>query len=387
MPEILDSPKTGKSAKANNQPKYLVLAGQFRERIRSNELKVGDRLPTFAEMREKFGVTLGTVERTYSFLEQEGLIERQQGRGTFVADQKRVLTGNIGFIGSAIAYEHKSPFSTYLMEGIRQAMGATQQNLLCLDVNWEVNCMAGEQCCEYIDGLLCNLENPFHLLQALPARLPRVSLLNVVEGMTSVVIDDYRSAKTAVGYLQNLGHRRIACLMEEIPSLARRRFAGYRDAMAEAGMDAAPGWARLAESAIKAYKTQHYFQWGRHQMSLWLEEGFGKLGCTALFVQNETAAIGVMQVLQEEGWKVPEDISVMGFDGTELCDYVAPRLTAMESPLAQIGAKAVEMLNRQIAGETSEAQTITLPVNLHKGNSVMPPLSIKESLNAPNNGH
>jgi LacI family transcriptional regulator len=108
-------------------------------------------------------------------------------------------------------------------------------------------------------------------------------------------------------------------------------------------------------------------------MRLWLDEGFGKLDCTAIFVQNEMAAIGVMQILQQERWKVPQDISVVGFDGTELCDYAMPRLTAMELPLEQIGAKAVEILNRQIAGVAPEIQTITLPVRLRDGGSVAQP--------------
>lgn len=370
MHETLAPPKINKPHNTNTQAKYLKLASQLRERIRSKELKAGDRLPTFAEMREKFGVTLNTVERTYSFLEQEGLIERQQGRGTFVKERQKVLTGNIGFVGGAILKPQELPFDMHLMKGVQEAVVATRQHLLYLGSSHSLDLEA----CSKVDGILsCNIEGSRSLLQDVPDSLPRVSLLIVNEDITSVVADDYRGGKMAVEYLVSLGHQRIAVLMEELPTLARRRFSGYNDALLEAGIKADRGWARLTEKLVMNENTQPYLEWGRRQMRQWLAEGFQELNCTALFVQNEMAAIGAMQVLQQEGWKVPDDISVMGFDGTELCDFAMPRLCAMQLPLAQIGARGVEILNQQIVGETSEPQVITLPVKLREGDSVAPP--------------
>jgi LacI family transcriptional regulator len=105
-------------------------------------------------------------------------------------------------------------------------------------------------------------------------------------------------------------------------------------------------------------------------MKKWLSDGWRETGCTAILAQNDVAAIGVMQILQEEGIRVPDDVSVMGFDGTEICDLVSPRLWSVMLPLAQIGAKAVEILNRQIAGEADAGETILLPLHLRQGESV-----------------
>jgi DNA-binding LacI/PurR family transcriptional regulator len=367
MPATLER-QSGKSTSPSS--KYRSLAKQLREQIERRELQPGDRLPSFVELRARYGATPTTAERIYGLLESEGLIERRQGSGTFVAERKRILTGNIGFVGGAFVEPHKIPFDMHLMRGVQQAAATARQHLLFLGTSHGLDLSD----CGKVDGILSsNIEDIRMLLRDAPAGLPLVSLLIANDNVTSVIADDYRGGKMAVEYLVSLGHRRIACLMEESPSLARRRFAGYCDGLREAGIKADPAWARLTEKIFMDQKTQPYLEWGRRQMRLWLEEGFRKLKCTALFVQNETAAIGAMQILQREGWKVPADISVMGFDGTELCDFVEPRLCAIELPLARIGAKAVEMLNLQIAGNAPEAQTIALPVSVREGDSVAPP--------------
>lgn len=364
MTRTLERP-SGKTT--GGQHKYRLLAARLREQIARRELQPGDRLPTFAELRTQHGVTLSTVERVYGLLEDEGLIERRHGSGTYVAERRNPLTGNIGFVGGTFVNPHESSFKAHVMQGVQQAADAAGQHLLYLGTDYSLNVRAFSK----VDGvLICNIEDARPVLRELPPELPRVALLNINDGITSVVADDYRGGKMAVEHLVSLGHRRIACLMEKMPSLPRRRFAGYSDGLLEAGIEADSHWIRLTKSTQNSDKVQPYLEWGRREMGLWLEEGFGELHCTAIFVQNEMAAIGVMQILQQEGWKVPQDISVMGFDGTELCNYAVPRLCAVEVPLVQIGAQAVEILNLQIAGAQPEPQTITLPVSLRKGDSV-----------------
>lgn len=347
--------------------KYIQLADHLRERIRSGELKVGDRLPSYAEMYREHGATSATMQRVCDVLEQENLIERRHSSGVYVAEPRRVLTGNIGFIGSAPYKAKKNPFYMHLMDGVQQAADAKHQHLLYLgtDHSWDVSA------CAKIDGLLlCNIEDPKEILDELPPHLPCISLLTILDGLTCVGVDDYRGAQMAVRHLLSLGHRRIACLMEKLPSEGRRRFAGYHDALLEAGIEEEPGWVRLTDTLGKVETDQPYREWASLQMRAWLQEGWKEAGCTAILVQNEIAAIGVIQVLQKEGIRVPEDVSVMGFDGTEICDLISPRLCAVTLPLEQIGAKAMEIINQQIGGEKLAAQAITLPVSLRAGESV-----------------
>ncbi len=351
--------------------KYVQLADHIRDRIRSGELKVGDRLPSYTEMHRQFGAATATVQRVCDLLEQEQLIERRSGSGIYVSRPRRSVTGNIGFIGSDSYRMLDIPFHRHLTSAMQTVIESDRRHLLHLGTidSWDASAF------DKVDGvLLCNIEDPSAILKALPPDLPRVSVLTIVEGVTSVGVDDYGASQMAVRHLISLGHRRIACLMEKFPSEGRRRFAGYRDALREAGVEADPHWSRLTNSVYEGKpseaRTQSYREWAYQQMAAWIRDDWRNMDCSAILVQNEIAAIGVMQACQKEGIKVPRDVSVMCFDGTELCDLVSPHLSAVMLPLAQIGASAVGALNRQIAGEQPVAQAIMLPVSLRLGESI-----------------
>ncbi len=370
MPNLAEEKRQGAPKLKNGQPRYAVLAQHLRERIAQRELTAGDRLPSFSQLRAEFGATPTTAERVYGLLEQEGLVERRQGSGTYVIEQKKTLTGNIGFIGSMQPKRRQDAFTAQILQGVQQEIEEQRQHLLYMGTDYALKLQAAKK----VDAvLICNVEGVEAVMEQLPASLPRVSLFIVAPGITSVVADDHGGAKLAVQHLLGAGHRRIACLMEKIPSIARRRSAGYFDAMLTAGIEPDEAWVRLTPTVPRGDGKQPYLNWGRAEMRDWLREGWTETGCTAIVVQNEVGAIGVMQVLQEEGIEVPEQVSVIGFDGTEICDLVVPRLTAVELPLAEIGAKGVEVLVHQLAGDERVEQVIVLPMKLREGDSTAPP--------------
>jgi len=371
MMELIEKKQTKPENLKGNQPRYVQLAEALRLQILNRELAVGDRLPSFAEFRSRHGVTLTTTEKVYSLLEQEGLIERRHGVGTFVAQPKQSFTGNIGYIGSAISGERLNPFRALLIAGVHQKIDEQERHLLYLGTGRNLKAQAIEK----VDGvLICNIEDTPSIIRQLPADLPRVSLLNVAKDTISVVADDVGGARRAVEELLELGHRRIACLMERLPSLARQRLSGYYDAMLGAGIEPDSRWMRLTDTVPPSVSVQQpYVEWGRREMRDWIASNWQELGCTAIVVQNEQAAIGVLQVLQEMGIQVPQQVSVIGFDGTEMCEMMIPRLSTIQLPLAEIGAKGVEILTHLIEGEAPQSQMIVLPVHLHEGDSMAPP--------------
>lgn len=350
------------------KPKYHQLADHLRARIQSGALEVGARLPSYAELYDELGVSTATIQRACDVLDQEQLIERRQGSGVYVAAARRAVTGNIGIIGSVGFQSQNSPFYARLMSAVHEAATDAAQHVLYLGIETSWDKSAEDK----VDGvLICGVEESVPMLNQLSPSLSRVAVLTSMEGMASVGVDEYRGAQMAVRHLYDLGHRRIACLMEKTPWQARRRFSGFRDALEENKIPAPAQWQCLT-SDVNLKKSQPYLHWAHEHMSAWLQDGWRKTNCSAIVVQNDVGAIGVMQVLQKEGIRVPEDVSVIGFDGTELCDLVSPRLTSVALPLAQIGIKAVELLNRQIAGEKNSGETILLPLCLRHGESVTP---------------
>lgn len=352
---------------ATEKRKYLELADILRASIRSGELKVGERLPSYVELYQTHGASTATVQRACDILDQEQLIERRHGRGIYVAAPQRILSGTIGFIGSENYQAGEGPYYLSFMSAVHQALDNGQQHLLYLgsQTSWEPSAAAK------VDGvIICGVEENDPIFEALPPQLPRVSVFTQIEDVTSVGIDDYRGAQMAVRYLMEFGHRRIACLMEKQVWETGRRIAGYNNVMQAAGIEPEPSWKRLVGPMNWKPTGQPYLEWGFEHMQAWLQDGWDEAGCTAIFVQNDAAAIGVMQALQKADISVPDQVSVMSFDGTDICDFVSPRLSAVALPLAQLGTKSVEALNRQIAGEPSAAESILLPLSIRAGESV-----------------
>jgi DNA-binding LacI/PurR family transcriptional regulator len=353
------------------QPKYQILADLLRRQISQGELKPGDRMPSFSEIEATHRVTLTTVRRVYDLLEKDGLIARQQGRGTFVAEQKRVFTGNIGIIGTNDIRQRQVQYYNHIMRGIEEYLSQHDQHVLFLGENTNLD----SDLTEKIDGfLMCDVEFHDEKVKQLATRFPCVSMFSKLETVSNVVADDYEGAKAAVRHMMGFGHRRIACLMEQQLFVSCQRYAGYRDALNEGGVAAQSEWARLTEIACASAPPSSYLEWGRAHMKQWLAEGWLELGCTAILVQNDTAAIGVMQILQEEGIKIPTQVSILGFDGTDVCDLVTPRITSMKVPLTEIGYTAAQVLHEQINKQLTQDQrtgrTIMLPMSLRPGGSV-----------------
>ncbi|EIV99251.1 LacI family DNA-binding transcriptional regulator [Thermoanaerobacter siderophilus] len=167
-----------------------------------------------------------------------------------------------------------------------------------------------------------------------------------------VNMDNVNGAYEATKYLINLGHTEIAHItgdMEKLSGFARLE--GYKKALKEAGI---PFKSSLVvkgdfveESGYKAaYKL------------------FKKAKPTAIFASNDQMAIGAMQALEEMGYKVPEDVSIIGFDDITISRYLKPALTTMSASLLQMAELAVENLIKSIEEEIAITAKFVVPVKL-----------------------
>lgn len=336
-------------------PKYLVLAEWLREQIAGRVFKPGDRLPTFVEMREAHGVTITTVERAYALLEKENLVVREQGRGTFVkAHEERPVRNVIGISGLLLPLH---PYSMQLMNGFQQVATEADVELLLLHENTRIQW-------EKVDGVI-SCDTGFvkqEKWRQLPPGMPCVTTLVEAHDFVSVIGDEYRGAYELVQHLLALGHRCIASLYDPYLSVRRE---GYHDALRDAGITAPESWKR--DIAYNMVSDFQYTSAAYRVVQRWLEEDWRETGCTAIVVQNDDAAMGAMRAFNEAGWKIPEQVSIAGFDGTEFGRYFQPQITSVEVPLCEIGVTAMELLLRQVKGEEVRPSTIVLPTRVLTG--------------------
>lgn len=345
-------------------PKYLQIYHLMEQQIRNGTLKPGDQLPSFTELRELYGAMSATAERAYARLERENLVVRRARRGVFVASRERSRVGTIGLVLHSASRQTTSSElrMQLLLDGIRAA---------CREHHTEILLIEDEDALrpEKTDGLLLYCDKLEAYALGITPTTPHVLLFQHANDLTSVTIDDFGGTKLATRHLIEQGHRRIACLTEELLEVPGQRRAGCRAALEEAGIAINPRWLRQCKK-IETGVSSPYLVWGQQQMEAWLEDGWQELGCTAIVVQNDIAAIGVMQTLQQHGIRVPQDVSVIGFDGTDICELAFPHLTSVQVPLYQVGQEAVRALLDQINQGPQAPRNITLPVSLRSGNSV-----------------
>lgn len=334
-------------------PKYRQLAERLRREMKTGALKPGDRLPTLIEMRDDHKISRPTVERAYALLERDGLIERLHGAGVFVkSPSKRQTNGIIGLSGKGFGFSGYSSYWSHLLGGAREAAAQAEMQLLILD-------SASLQGWEKVDGVLvCDWDDHRVPRKELPG-LPLVSLLSPIAGIASVVNDDSLGMQMAVEHLLALGHRKIAYLHSHTDHVvACNRITAYRETLKAVGVEVDRAWLRLLGGNY--FYGAHFSQQAHIDVMRWLREDWAELGCTALLCHNDETAVGAIQALKEQGLSVPGDVSVMGFDGTEFCDLVSPRLSSIQVPLREIGAAGVELLLQQIQADAVSDEHIIL---------------------------
>jgi LacI family transcriptional regulator len=169
-------------------------------------------------------------------------------------------------------------------------------------------------------------------------------------------------ASEAVEHLLGLGHRRIAAITGPqgwIATEERRR--GYRAALAAAGVMPDP---RLEIEAD--FRTKGGLQAALSLLAL-------DDPPTAIFAFNDMLAIGAMQAARQRGIRVPEELSVIGFDDTFEASIVTPTLTTVRQPLAEMGRMAVALLVRLLGNQRMEALHVELETKLVVRESTAPP--------------
>ena len=208
----------------------------------------------------------------------------------------------------------------------------------------------------FLGGSVANFQQGFANI-AVPSVLTVSDELDF-PNLSMVGVDDRAAARTAVSHLIAQGHRKIAVLGGPATSYpSRMRRLGAQDAMEDAGLT----------FDDRLYGLSNYdFESAYHAMNSLLAR---RAEFTALFAMSDVIAFGAIRALVSAGFRVPEDVSVIGFDGISMSRYCVPVMTTIVQPGEQIALQSIELLVRQIE-HGAPAQKITLQPELQVGESV-----------------
>ncbi|AEF84880.1 alanine racemase [Treponema primitia ZAS-2] len=184
-------------------------------------------------------------------------------------------------------------------------------------------------------------------------QLPLVTATFSFSGIPSIHVDEEQAAMDAVNHLIGLGHHKINMISGSGFTFGKQRVDGYYKALEAAGIE-------LDESRVVTaqYYTAEFGMYGMRELLLRNRD------FSAIFAGTDDLAIGVMRVLKDEGLRVPEDVSVVGFDDIEIAAYMIPRLTTVRQPLGELGEQTALALHRAILGNNGLKQELVLPYKL-----------------------
>jgi diguanylate cyclase (GGDEF)-like protein/PAS domain S-box-containing protein len=169
--------------------------------------------------------------------------------------------------------------------------------------------------------------------------VPTVVISGSAPAAVSIAPDNQSGMRAAVRHLIAHGHRRIAFVGRQANPDIRERFAGYCDALAEAGLPLDP---QLVFQALDELDVSGW-EIARRLIELGMP-------CTAIAAATDMLAIGLIEVLQRAGYRFPEDLAIIGFDDILQSQTHDPPLSTVRQPLEMLGGRAVEMLVDLIAG-------------------------------------
>lgn len=343
-----------------------------------------------SDVAKAAGVSQGTASNVFSRpnLVREEVRDRVRATakelGYAGPDPKgRLLrAGKVNAVGVATAeplsYFFEDEFARVLMQGMAEACDAAGAGLALVSTKNDER-LAWNIQSALVDGfvLLC-IENGERLVELTRERqLPFVALAlgKPDETVSAVGVDDYEGGRLAAEHIAGLGHRRVGILSLELDdqhegpadlerigratySTARDRAHAYFDVFEPLG---------VPRETIPIYETRST------RDSVWrgLEYIFGAgERPTAILAMSDRVGMYALEWLRAHGLRVPEDVSIIGFDGVPEAALCSPPLTTIEQPIAGIGRRAVE---RILAGQTA-VERETLPVKLVvRGSTGKPP--------------
>lgn len=302
-----------------------------------------------------FNISPETRQRVHQAAEQLGYVPN--------ATAQALATRRAKAIGLVMTRSpHHIASDTFLPQIIGGLLDVIRQNKLRLliesvDVDHQDRAYLELIRAKHIDGmiLLTPRLDDAGLNKLAEADVPTVLMGKLQNSnLYSVDVDNQAAAKKAVHYLLALGHREIACISNAPPSYSAspERVQGYRDALLEAGLTPDEALVRYAD-----FDPQSGFE----QMNSLLNSG---KKFTAVFVASDNVAMGAKSALRAAGLRIPEDISMVGFDDVPWARYADPPLTTIHLPAQELARTACVTLMDLMRGAHIAERTLTLETEL-----------------------
>ena len=193
--------------------------------------------------------------------------------------------------------------------------------------------------------------------------IPCVTIDHVFDGRSCVQSENVAGMQALVDYAVKLGHRRVAYVCgQKTSSVTQRRVTGFCRGMKEHDLEPRPEY--MIEAAYDEPDAAYQAVMGLMRLPQ---------PPTCILLPDDRCCLGALEALQSLGLRVPDDVSIGGFDGSAMMQLIHPRLTTIEQDARQIGARAASLLIERIESpQTAGSVTVEVPARLLPGESIGP---------------
>ena len=326
----------------SNNTKYAELADWLRKNIRSNHFKSGDRLMSEHSLCKEFGVSRHTVRAAIATLEEEGLLSRKQGSGTYI-NSKQDDKKNIG-----VLLTHSSAYTfPNIVSGIEKVLAekghyiilGLTHNKVDIEHNRLLSMLDAD-----IDGLIVEAVRPALANPSLNSysefyrrKIPVIFINAFHPKLDCNYIEngDIEGAEIATGHLIKNGHRKIGGMFNRSSIQGERRYEGYINALHKEGI-------AIDESRVIWYTDDSYSLIFSDEGLTQLSETFAK--CTAVLCYSDLIASRLVRSAAKLGLSIPDDLSIASFDNALFANLITPRITTIAHRGEDIGKLAAESI-------------------------------------------
>lgn len=326
-----------------NSNNYTPLYMQFHDLLLKDLINypIGSNIPPERTLCEKHSLDRVTVRKALSILAKEGYIERKQGRGTTVLRHDRPQSGRVLFLlcqGAHMVDRLGEPFYARSLDALEERLQKTGMHLLYSKFLLGDNLV---QLCQSLDAqaiILAGTPDSTMLEQCSSLRIPIIAYNTYIDDFPSIIVDNDGGAATSSKHLIALGHQQIGFIhvpgyINSDKRLTRFKLEIHNAGLSEQNLHIEEGdW-----SEESGYRAAQRLLSGTHPR------------VTAIFGGNDSMAIGALRAAQELGLRVPEDLSIIGFDGIVQSSLIHPALTTSKVDINSMAEAACMLLNHVMA--------------------------------------
>lgn len=364
----------------SSQPKYEQLRDFVLAQIQSGALEAGAALPSENRLASMMNVARSTVRQALAGLEQDGLVKRIHGKGTFVSEEAPGQLAQAQDLFALILPETETAFYPSLQRSFESAAAVLHNQVVVCNTHNDVDKQASA-ILQLIDLRVAGVAivpttvtatPAFHIRQLQKQGIPVVCCARPVAGTRAPLLGiPFEAVGQLAGEkIRQAGHRHVGFVSTSRSTATTAYEQGLRKAL---------GRTVQLESFVSSSTRPTDYAQVAAECTAWLDRVYADgRGPTAIFCGFDSLAESLYLMLMQRGLRVPQDVSVVGFGGTRRGGGLSAHLSSVTLDEVGMGQQAIELLARMRRGllpiEANEQRD--LPLDFIPGSTLAPPPSV-----------